>query len=54
MRELTKVLEGLFDLLRGQVKGGVRGHQRRVQPVILLVAVDSVGPQLVDRQLFLQ
>lgn len=54
MHKLTKVLEGLLYLLRGQVEGGVGGHQRRVQPVILLVAVDCVGPQLVDWQLFLQ
>ncbi|TNN35071.1 hypothetical protein EYF80_054763 [Liparis tanakae] len=40
--------------MRGRVEGGVGVHQRRVQPVILVVAEDGVGPQLVDRQLLLQ
>lgn len=51
---LTKVLERLLYLFRSQVEGGVGIHQRRVQPVILLIAEDRVGPQLVDWQLLLQ
>lgn len=51
---LTEVLECLFDLLGGQVEPGVRRHQGRVEPVIVVVAVDGVGPQPVDRQLLLQ
>lgn len=54
MSRLTEVFEGLFDLLGGQVDPGVRGDQRRVQPVIVVVAVDGVGPQPVHRQLLLQ
>lgn len=37
-----------------EVEGRVRLHQRRVQPIILVVAEDGVSPQLVDWQLFLQ
>lgn len=51
---LTEVFECLFDLLGGQVEPGVRRHQGRVDPVIVVVAVDGVGPQPVDRQLLLQ
>lgn len=51
---LTEVFERLFDLLVGQVEPGVRCHQGGVQPVIVVVAVDGVGPQPVHRQLLLQ
>lgn len=52
--ELTEILEGLFDLLGGEVEPGVGGHQGGVEPVIVVVAVKRVGPQPVDRQLLLQ
>lgn len=50
---LTEVFESLFDLLGGQVEPGVRCDEGSVQPVILVVAVDGVGPQPVHRQLLL-
>lgn len=52
--ELTKVFEGLVDLLGGQVEPGVGCDQGSVQPVIVVVAVDRVGPQAVHRKLLLQ
>lgn len=51
---LTEVLEGLLDLLSGEVEAGVRWDERRVQPVVVVVAVDGVRPQPVVRQLLLQ
>lgn len=51
---LTEVFERLFYLLRGQVEPGIRRHQRSVEPVIVVVAVDGVSPQSVHRQLLLQ
>lgn len=52
--KLTEVLEGLFDLLGGQVEPGVWRHQGSVEPVIVVVAVDRVSPQTVHWQLLLQ
>lgn len=52
--QLTEVFEGLLYLFSSQVEGRVGVHERRVQPIILVVAEDGVGPQLVDWQLFLQ
>ena len=51
---LTEVFECLFNLLSGQVEPGVRCDEGSVQPVIVVVAVDSVSPQPVHRQLLLQ
>lgn len=51
---LTEVFECLFNLLVGQVESGLWRHEGSVQPVIVVVAVDGVGPQAVHRQLLLQ
>lgn len=52
--KLTEVFECLFDLLGGKVEPGVRCNEGRVQPVIVVIAVDGVRPQTVHRQLLLQ
>lgn len=51
---LTEVLEGLLYLFGREREGRVGGGERRVQPIILLVAEDGVRPQPVDWQLLLQ
>lgn len=51
---LTEVAESLLDLLSGQVDVCVRRDERSVQPVVVLIAVHAVSPQLVYRELLLQ
>ncbi len=51
--ELTEIFECLFDLLGCQVETGVHCDEGSVQPVIMVVAVDRVGPQAVHWQLLL-
>lgn len=41
---LTEILKRLLYLLGGEVDADVGRDERRVQPVIVLVAVDGVGP----------
>lgn len=52
--KLTEVFECFFDLLGGQVKPGAWCDEGSVQPIIVVVAVDGVGPQTVNRKLLLQ
>lgn len=51
---LTEVVEGLLNLFGGEVYARVGRDERRVDPVVVLIAVHAICPQPVDWQLLLQ